>query len=318
MPYPYIREDSLDDLMRSVIQELLATGERIKPTKDWCTELCGVLLELSNPLARLSRTETRGKPFSALGELCWYLAKRNDLGFIEYYIREYTKSAEDGIIYGAYGPRLFDWDGVNQIANIATRLKANPVTRKTCVQLFNASDIQTDHKDTPCTCTLQFMLRGGKLNMVTYMRSNDVYWGMPHDIFCFTMLQEIIAREVSADLGSYKHVVGSLHLYDDKKDAAMQFLNEGFQSTDLHMPPMPNGNPWPSIGALLQAESEIRLSRTFDEQELDDLDPYWADLVRLLLVFRNRNDVNRITELRDKMSSPVFRTSINMRIAQLS
>jgi thymidylate synthase len=37
--------------------------------------------------------------------------------------------------------------------------------------------------------------------MVTTMRSNDAYLGLPHDVFCFTMLQEIIARSLGREIG---------------------------------------------------------------------------------------------------------------------
>jgi thymidylate synthase len=60
-------------------------------------------LELKNPLARLSRTETKGTVFSCLGETLWYMAQSNDLKFIKYYIGIYGKFAEpDGIVHGAY------------------------------------------------------------------------------------------------------------------------------------------------------------------------------------------------------------------------
>jgi thymidylate synthase len=316
----HLRGQTLDDLMRCVIQAIQEDGERITTSRGSCAELTGILLELDNPLARLSRTETRGKPFSSLGELCWYLAKSNELSFIEYYLPKYRDSAEDGKIYGAYGPRLFDWNGINQMANIVNRLTEKPNSRRAAIQLFQASDIELEHEDTPCTCTLQLMLRGGKLNMIAYMRSNDVYWGLPHDIFCFTMLQEILAREISAELGTYKHVVGSLHLYDEKQEAATQFLAEGFQPTDMSMPAMPKGDPWTSIRLLLKSELEIRTGGVFDESELNELDPYWADLVRLLLVFRavKERDVERIKDLSHKMSSDIFRTFIDMKVDQLS
>ena len=63
---------------------------------------------------------------------------------------------------------------------------------------------------------------------VHYMRLNDALVGLPHDVFCFTMLQEIVARSLSVELGGYKHAVGSLHLYKTHVDAAHQFLEEGW------------------------------------------------------------------------------------------
>ena len=105
MADPYIAGETIDDLMRHVIEEILSRGENIDPTKGKAKELAVVLLELTNPRARLSRTETRGRPFSCIGELCWYLARRKDLSFISYYISEYSKSADGDEIFGGYGPR---------------------------------------------------------------------------------------------------------------------------------------------------------------------------------------------------------------------
>src|SRR6266404_5896255 len=108
-----LTEATLDDLMHSVIKEILGNGDQIEPKKGSATEVTGVLLELTNPRARLSRTETRGKPYSCLGELFWYLAKTNALDFIAYYIRQYKGFADGNEIFGGYGPRLFDWKGIN-------------------------------------------------------------------------------------------------------------------------------------------------------------------------------------------------------------
>ena len=314
----YMSGKTLDDVMRSIIEEIHSNGEYINPTKGTCTELTGVLLEITNPRARLSRTETRGKPFSCLGELCWYLAKTNELGFISYYIPDYCNYADGNLIFGGYGPRLFDWKGQNQVANITNLLRSKPSSRRAVIHLFDAGDIVEDHEDTPCTCTLQFIIRHDTLHMITYMRSNDVILGLPHDIFCFTMLQEIIARDLSVDVGIYKHVVGSLHLYDRDRDVAQQFLNEGWQSTEMPMPAMPLGDPWPAIQSLLDAEATIRNGNLPDAAKLKNLNEYWIDLIRLLQVFQysKYNDIDNIEELSRSMSSPTYRPFIDKKLSE--
>src|SRR5687768_9472801 len=118
MPYAYYSAATFDDVLRELMEEVIAKGERTAPTKGAAAELSGVLLELSDPRSRISRTETRGQPFSCLGELCWYLAKTNDVRFISYYIPLYKTYADDGVVFGGYGPRLFNWKGLNQIGNI--------------------------------------------------------------------------------------------------------------------------------------------------------------------------------------------------------
>jgi thymidylate synthase len=318
MNNPYFPGGTLDDVMRSVINEIVSRGVRINPTKGPAAEVNGVLLELTNPRARLSRTETRGKPFSCLGELCWYLAGTNDAEFISYYIPDYRQYADANVVFGGYGPRLFTWRGLNQLHNVTAILKQNPDSRKAVIQLFDASDIVEDHKDVPCTCTLQFMIRGDALHLFANMRSNDAFLGLPHDCFCFTMLQEIMARTLSIELGTYKHAVGSLHIYDRNRSAAQQFLAEGWQST-IAMPPMPTGNPWPAIDALRKAELTIRTKDRLEVAGLESLDPYWADLVRLLRVFRHLKDdeVDGIKALRNNMSSEVYHLFIDHKLRQL-
>src|SRR5689334_3669565 len=106
MAEAFLSGATLDDLMKVVIENIFEGGVKIVPTEGAAIELSGVLLELTNPRARLSRTETRGKAFSCLGELCWYLAKRDDLQSIEYYIpQKYAERADGGRLLGAYGPR---------------------------------------------------------------------------------------------------------------------------------------------------------------------------------------------------------------------
>jgi thymidylate synthase len=315
---PYLSGQTLDDVMRSVIESIQSSGARINPTKGECTELTGVLLEITNPRARLSRTETRGKPFSCLGELCWYLAGTNELEFISYYLPDYRDFAEENIIFGGYGPRFFGWRGLDQVANITDLLKRKPHTRRAVIQLFDAGDIVEEHKDIPCTCSLQFIIRRDALHLITYMRSNDVFLGLPHDIFCFTMLQEIIARSLSVEIGIYKHIIGSLHLYDRNRAAAQRFLDEGWQSTQMPMPPMPIGDPWPAVQSLLEAEGTIRRGDLLNAARLKNLDVYWADLIRLLQVFRSSkdNDADNAMQLRQRMSSSTYQPFIDKKIRE--
>ena len=281
----YISGPTIDDLMRSVLDAISARGHTISPSRGSASELTGVMLELTNPRARLSRSESRGKPFSCLGELCWYLSGTDDANFIGYYLRHYQGQV-GSIVYGAYGPRLFRLHEINQVENVIGILRTKPDSRQAVIQLFEAADIDTVHDDVPCTCTIQFLNRGQSLDVVVNMRSNDAYLGLPHDIFCFTMLQEIVARSVDSDVGTYKHVVGSLHLYDERKGDTETFLREGWQGSEPIMPEMPQGDPWPAIRSLLEAEERIRGGEAGVSATLTNLDPYWMDLVLLLDTLR--------------------------------
>lgn len=255
--------------------------------------------------------------FSCLGELCWYLSGIDDGEFISYYIPAYKDIAEDGAVYGAYGPRLFDWNGINQVQNVITRLQQKPNTRRAVIQIFSKEDLPSSAKDIPCTCTIQFLLRADRLHMLVVMRSNDVIIGLPHDIFCFTMLQEIVARTLDVDIGWYRQCIGSLHIYKQDFAKASLFVSEGWQTTRQTMPPMPDGDPSHNVHRLLEVARIIRQDGMLQESSLKTLDPYWTDLARLLLVYAaaRNNDLSAMEEQRSLMSSHSYNTYIDRRLA---
>lgn len=317
MIMPFVTADTLDDLMRDALEMVRRHGRSVKASRGPCKEVTGVLLELTNPRARLSRTESNGTPFSALGEFCWYLSGRGEYDFIKYYIKKaYDPEKdveEDGSVSGAYGPRLIGPRDGDQLEVVVSLLERKPSTRQAVLQLFDARDLQSGQRDVPCTCTIQFLNRDDRLEAVTYMRSNDAYLGLPHDVFCFTLLQEWVARRLGLDVGRYKHAAGSLHVYDEHEDdgRVQRYLDEGFQSRLSPMPPMPVGDPRGALARLLDAESVLRQEPAGQERAAVHeaaLDGYWADLVRLLRAYRywNDGDASAIFRLRDAMSSPTY------------
>jgi thymidylate synthase len=297
-------EDSLDDLLRAAIEAILERGERVSPTKGPNRELRGVTLQLTNPRARLSRSESRGKVFSALGELLWYLSGSNATDQIAHYISHYSQYDEGGIVFGGYGPRLRG--DTDQLATVVDLLRERPSTRRAVIQLFDRADLLEPHEDVPCTCTLQFLSREGGLDLIVYMRSNDVFIGLPHDAFCFSMIQELVARSIAVDVGQYIHVAGSLHLYDNKVDDARHFLDEGYFDTK-EMPPMPDLDPMAVVAEILAVEAQLRSGSDPLSVALPP-NPYWGDLARLLVVFfldrAGRRD--EIASVVDEMSTDVY------------
>lgn len=313
------KKDSLDDLLRSVIPKIVNSKTKVSSTRGDSLEVDGVLLELTNPRARLSRTEKKGTIFSCLGELLWYLSGTNSVEQISYYLSKYANDSDDGkTIFGGYGPRFFREFRTNQFDNIINLLKEKQSTRRAVIQIFDANDIAAEHKDIPCTCTLQFLVRDKLLHMYTNMRSNDAFIGLPHDIFAFTMLQEIFARTLDVGLGKYVHFVSSLHIYTENLPDAVTYMDEGWQELN-DMPPMPTGDPWDQISELLRIESAIRKDGAVDIKQ-DKLENYWGDLARILTFFRHVKDrkYSSAGNIRKTMSSDFFEIYFKSKLAKKS
>ncbi|WP_419804349.1 thymidylate synthase [Terriglobus sp.] len=308
-------QDSLDDLLFTVYQRLLKQKRHAAkaPTKGPNVELIGAQLVLRNPLARLSRAESRNLLFGQLGELLWYLSGKDRSEIIKYYLKNYPldKEEDPAKVRSAYGPRLLQPGRVSELQRIVDLLRANPPSRRAVIPIYWPIDT-LPHPDVPCTCTLQFMNRGGRLIMVTHMRSNDVWLGLPGDIFAFTMIQELIARSLGLKVGPYHHLVGSLHLYDKHRKSAEAFVSEGFQY-QLPMPAMPLGDQSAAVREVLKAEILIRRGRYGGST--DHLPQYWADIIRLLQIHAayGRKDQNALRRIRRRMRDSVYNTYIERR-----
>lgn len=305
-----ITAESLDDILMKLYPILLKSDQHNSSRRGKTVELLGVTLRLTNPRARLSRSEDRGKLFSALGELLWYVAGSDDLRFIYPYIPTYKKDAVNGKINAAYGPRLFRMrDRINQLHNVSMLLSQRPGSRRAVVQIFDAADLTRGCHDVPCTTSLQFLLRNNLLHLSVTMRSNDAYLGVPHDVFCFSMIQEAMARHLNIGVGEYYHYVGSIHLYQDVRLDAQRYLEEGHQK--LHeMPPMP-GDPTHFIPLVLDAERKARDRHPVSAQSIDS--EYWADIVRLLQAFWASGKRKTIQKLENEVVHPIYRPYIHSR-----
>ena len=318
--------ETLDDLLRDVFCQFSKLDDGyICSSRGKNKEIRGVLLKLNCPRARISHSEQRGYISSTIGEFFWYLSGSDDHEFITHYIPKYKKEAEDdGRIFGAYGPRLFGGNNfINQFENVLKILKDKPKTRQAVIQLFDRDDIKSPHKNIPCTCTLQFMIRNNELEMFVHMRSNDAYLGLSHDVFSFTMFQEIIATELNVEIGIYHHLVNSLHLYERNKEQVESYLDEGFQTTEP-MPEMPTG-ACSMLKEMLFIEAKIRAGRPVTIKDLK-IDDYWKDIARLLQIHAIKKQkktisvcdkIKMISCLRDEMTNNIYDQYIRARLDQL-
>ncbi len=305
----HIEGASVDDILLNTFDLLLKKGSKYTATKGEFIEYDSCLITLTNPVARLSRTDIKQTIYSCLGEFFWYLSGSDALDFISYYLKDYAKFAEDdGHVHGAYGKRIFDFDGkFNQYEQVLQCLKSKPTTRQAVIQLFGAHDTADTYKDIPCTLSWQFMIRNGKLNMYVNMRSNDAYKGLPHDIFVFTMLQEIISIELGVEIGLYHHYVGSLHIYEENLEDVNRFIEKGWAAEAPIMSIMPKVQDFlPIKGEILRLEEKIRQGSTsFTEIFTSSVPSYWIDILLLLYSFRKKRELQN-----DEISFDQYITSL--------
>lgn len=253
--------DSLNDIHKTLMMTLhddydYQSAPRGKPIK----ELIAPTFTLTDPRNRLIVSPARNVNYGfAVGELCWYVRGDFDLETMLYYNRRMSQFSDDGkTINSAYGYRMFKrrfaenrFSGMghdsydrSQLDNVLEELRRDPDSRRAVMHINEPHDLDNatcrGSKDVPCTMSLQLLIRDHRLHMHVLMRSNDVVWGLPYDVFSFTCLQEAflyMLREAGVPvdgLGCYHHTVGSLHVYDTHFGLAEEVSKE----PDVDVPPM--------------------------------------------------------------------------------
>ena len=169
---------------------------------------------ISDPTRNIMKNSIRKLPMRyAIGEMLWYLSGNNKLKEIQKYTKGWDRMTDDGEhVNSNYGWCIKEKYDFNQWEWCKSELISNPNSRRAVIHIKEPS--YKESKDVNCTVCLQFFVREGKLYMVTYMRSNDIWMGFPYDVFQFTNMQILMSMELGLELGTYTHIAGSLHLYE--------------------------------------------------------------------------------------------------------
>lgn len=183
-------------------------------------EITDAIFCVSDPTRNIVTSNIRKMPMRyAIGELAWYMAGSNRVQDIGRFAQKWAAISDDGITNNSsYGHKIQAFYGFDQWEYVKGLLTKDPNSRQAIIHIKNASCTPT--KDVPCTVYLQFLLRDGKLNLSVHMRSNDIWMGVPYDMFSFCFLQMKMAMELGVEIGEYTHYAGSLHIYARDYEAA--------------------------------------------------------------------------------------------------
>ncbi|EKM5716331.1 thymidylate synthase [Enterobacter cloacae] len=166
-------------------------------------------------------------PFFAIAEAAWVIGGFNDLAYLDYYIKTYGDFSDDGkTLNGAYGYRLRQQYGFDQIDFAIEELKTNPQSRRCVLSMYSPSDlINTKSKDIPCNTSVMLKIRNGELDLTVINRSNDIYWGVPYNFFVFQVLHYYMASRIDIKVGTQRHFTDSLHLYEKDLSNIKSIIN---------------------------------------------------------------------------------------------
>jgi thymidylate synthase len=169
---------------------------------------------------------------SIIHELLWFLKGDTNVA----YLRENGVSIwdewadENGDLGPVYGAQWRNWitaDGrhIDQIKLLLEDIKSLPNSRRHIVSAWNPAVLPDESRSPqdnaraglqalpPCHMMFQFHVANGKLSCQMYMRSADVFLGVPFNIASYSLLTMMIAQVLKLEVGDFILTIGDAHIY---------------------------------------------------------------------------------------------------------
>lgn len=219
---------TLSDALPGILNSLLEEGHTVDSRNGKTQEILMARVHLSDPHQNPYSTNLGRKASlpAQIAETVWLLSGRNDIKFIEPFLPRAKDFSDDGVTWrGAYGPRIRNWGGVDQLRNVVDALNLDQGSRRAVINIFDPAVDFQETKDVPCNNWLSFAVRNGKLHTHVAVRSNDAFWGLSGiNAFEWTFLSQVVAFLTKTHPGSLTFSTTSLHLYEHHWDRARRVV----------------------------------------------------------------------------------------------
>jgi len=183
-----------------------------------CRELINLILVLENP----SDSDIE-KPIDLItGTKKWIYPSKEELSNIIF--KEYQAPIYDY----TYGGRIFNFQGKkNQLYDfIIPLLEDDPASRRAILVFYDpVLDSDINNRNTPGMIYIQFRIKDNKLLVSSAIRSNDLFFGWPANIYQIFCLQKLVAMELGVDVGSIITLSNSAHFFREDTDFLKEILD---------------------------------------------------------------------------------------------
>ena len=163
---------------------------------------------------------------SIIYELLWFIRGDTNVRYLrDNKVTIWDEWADEtGDLGPVYGAQWRSWparDGsaIDQLADVISRIRSNPDSRRLIVTAWNPADVDRMALP-PCHCLFQFYVAEGRLSCQLYLRSADIFLGVPFDIASYALLTHMIAQVTGLKPGTFVHTLGDAHLYLNHLDQA--------------------------------------------------------------------------------------------------
>ena len=190
---------------------------------------------------------------SVLAELLWFIAASSDVNELHAlgvriwdgnaYAPYWTPKARfDGDAGRNYGQQWRDWISprgihVDQLQDVIAGLRTNPSSRRHVVTAWNPGEL--DETSLPaCHAFFQLFVADGRLSLMMYQRSCDLFLGVPFNMAQYAVMLHLIAQFTGLVPDEFVHVLADAHIYRDHMDGVReQLTRQPYPSPRLALDP---------------------------------------------------------------------------------
>jgi thymidylate synthase len=180
------------------------------------------------------RGETNVKAFQELGCKVW-----DGNATADYWLNNPNNKGDGdlGRIYGAQWRAWYageDWNqngygqslSVDQLANALHDVRNNPTSRRIIVNAWNPAELDQTALP-PCHMLFQLIphVNTGKLHMVMYQRSCDLFLGVPFNIASYATLLHLFSSWTGYTPGTLTMMLADVHIYENHLDQVTEQLS---------------------------------------------------------------------------------------------
>lgn len=135
---------------------------------------------------------------------------------------EALEHPEGGTSY--YGASVLEQE-VDQLKSVVHKIRTNPADRRILLTAFNPGEMD-DMALPPCHMFAQFHVNGTRqeLDCLMYIRSNDLFLGLPFNIASYALLTRMLAHVTGLDPGELIINIGDAHIYLNHLDQVKEQL----------------------------------------------------------------------------------------------
>lgn len=207
---------------------------------------------------------------SVVHELLWFISGSTNVGYLqENGVRIWNEWAdargELGPVYGSQWRAWPDDDphddqapAVDQLAMTIDEIKSDPDSRRLIVSAWNVAQLP-EMKLPPCHLLYQFYVAKGELSCSMYIRSCDLFLGLPFNIASYGLLLRMVAQVCDLVPGELVISFGDAHIYRNH-----------FEQARLQLTRAPRTLPSVSLSPDVRCIDDFR----FEHVRLDGYDPH--------------------------------------------